>query len=357
MIFDTTLSSALVEFYTTEKATSVVNFGDGMGDYVKDFKKNNITSDGYDFNPNTTQFDKPYDWVMSLDIGEHLPCEFEDIFINNLHNNNNHGIVLSWAIKTQEGVGHLNEQNNDYIKSKICKLGYINDIDNENKLRDSSSLPRFKKTIMVFRKFKNTFPSINFDLNNVFLHGWFQENNILTFDFIINNYSIKNMCELGSWFGLSSKYFCSELNGKLYCIDLWYNNYIINKEENKFIDDQYCNDDKLLLKDRNLYSTFLNNLYEFKNTVVPIRTNTISGIELLYNQQIPIDLFYIDANHTYDSVKQEILIIKEKYPCALIFGDDYSFPGVKQAVNELAIKFNDIELVINYPCWFYKPRT
>ena len=62
---------------------------------------------------------------MSLEVGEHIPKEYEDIFINNLHNNNNKGIILSWAILGQGGFGHVNEQNNDYIKSKMSNLGYI----------------------------------------------------------------------------------------------------------------------------------------------------------------------------------------------------------------------------------------
>jgi len=28
------------------------------------------------------KFDEPFDWVMSLEVGEHLPHKFEDIFIN-----------------------------------------------------------------------------------------------------------------------------------------------------------------------------------------------------------------------------------------------------------------------------------
>jgi len=89
---------------------------------------------------------------MSLEVGEHLPPQFEDIFISNLHNNNTCGMVLSWAVKGQGGHGHFNEQNNDYIKSKICKLGYANDVKSENKLRRDSTLGWFKNTIMVFRK-------------------------------------------------------------------------------------------------------------------------------------------------------------------------------------------------------------
>ena len=166
--YDSTLSDILTRFFKTENVKSVVDFVCGMGNYVKKFQSNNINAIGFDGNPNTPeltnnlckildlsipkQFDEPFDWVMSLEVGEHLPPQFEDIFISNLHNNNKCGIVLSWAVKGQGGHGHFNEQNNDYIKSKICKLGYINDIKCENALRKDSTLFWFKNTIMVFRK-------------------------------------------------------------------------------------------------------------------------------------------------------------------------------------------------------------
>ena len=162
--YDSVLASSLNTFFKTENVTSLVDFGCGMGSYVKFFQQNNINAVGFDGNPNTPEltdnlckvldlsvpqkFDEPFDWVMSLEVGEHLPAQFEDIFIMNLHNNNKSGLVLSWAIKGQGGHGHFNEQNNDYIKSKICKLGYINDIESENKLRAGSSAGWFKNTIM-----------------------------------------------------------------------------------------------------------------------------------------------------------------------------------------------------------------
>ena len=165
---DSSLGDSLAKFFTSQNVTSLVDFGCGMGKYVKTFQENNISAIGYDGNPNTpeltnnlgrvldlselTQFDEPFDWVMSLEVGEHLPSKFEDIFIKNLHYNNKYGIVLSWARKGQGGDEHVNEQNNDYIKSKICDLGYWNDIESETKLREESSLPWFKETIMVFRK-------------------------------------------------------------------------------------------------------------------------------------------------------------------------------------------------------------
>jgi cyclopropane fatty-acyl-phospholipid synthase-like methyltransferase len=168
--YDEPLSKALVDFFSKQRANSIVDFGCGWGDYVKHFIQNYLNAIGYDGNPNTPEisnntckvldlskehrFAKPSDWVMSLEVGEHLPCEFEDIFINNLHHNNTKGIILSWALKGQGGHGHVNEQDNDYIKSKICKLGYLNDIETEEKFRECATLPWFKNTIMVFIKKK-----------------------------------------------------------------------------------------------------------------------------------------------------------------------------------------------------------
>ena len=167
-VYDSSLGGSLINFFKTENVKSVVDFGCGLGNYVQTFQENNINAIGFDGNPNTPEltnnlckvldlsvsikFDEPFDWVMSLEVGEHLPSQFENTFIENLHNNNKYGIVLSWAIEGQGGHGHYNERNNDYIKSKICDLGYINDIESENNLRKDSTLHYFRNTIMVFRK-------------------------------------------------------------------------------------------------------------------------------------------------------------------------------------------------------------
>jgi cyclopropane fatty-acyl-phospholipid synthase-like methyltransferase len=167
-IHDDSLCENLIKFYKNEAVTSVVDLGCGMGNYVKSFREHGLNADGFDGNPYTPdltnqmckiidlsvpqKFDEPYDWVQSLEVGEHLPPQFEDVFINNLHNNNKRGILISWAIKGQGGHGHVNEQNNDYIKNKICSLGYENDIEAETQLRNGSNLFWFRNTIMVFRR-------------------------------------------------------------------------------------------------------------------------------------------------------------------------------------------------------------
>jgi len=167
--YDSNLASALTKFFKQENAISIADFGCGMGNYVKTFNYNNIKASGFDGNPNTPQltqqncctvldlsipilFDSKFDWILSLEVGEHIPQQFEHQFINNLHNNNKRGIILSWAVEGQGGQGHFNERNNTYIKHIFSNLGYFNDIIAENILRRNSTLTWFKNTIMVFRK-------------------------------------------------------------------------------------------------------------------------------------------------------------------------------------------------------------
>ena len=76
---------------------------------------------------------KQYDWVLSLEVGEHIPAKYFDTFIKNLCKHSKEGIILSWAIKDQDGLGHVNCRPNEYIKSILSPLGYVNDLDAENK--------------------------------------------------------------------------------------------------------------------------------------------------------------------------------------------------------------------------------
>ena len=107
--FRTSFLFCLTIFFKNEDANSLVDFGCGLGNYVKTFKDRGINAKGFDGNPNTLlltnnlceildlsipkKFDEPFEWVMSLEVGEHLPKKFEDIFIDNLHNNNKNGIL------------------------------------------------------------------------------------------------------------------------------------------------------------------------------------------------------------------------------------------------------------------------
>jgi hypothetical protein len=121
----------------------------------------------YDGNPNTQELSegrcgvldlsKPlnlsrHDWVLSLEVGEHIPQAFEDTFLNNLDSGNTEGVILSWAVEGQGGTSHVNNRNNTYIRTKMHAKGYLTDEMTETNLRSSSTFSWFKNTIMVYRR-------------------------------------------------------------------------------------------------------------------------------------------------------------------------------------------------------------
>lgn len=167
-IHDELLCKALIEFFKLNEINSVVDLGCGTAQYAKSIVNNNIKCDAYDGNPNTkilsngfasvldlsNEFDlnKKYDCVLTLEVGEHIPEKYENIFLNNVIKHTNNFIVLSWAVEGQGGDGHVNCKNNDYIINKMSNLGFTHDLKSSIILRNNSKLDWFKNTIMVFKK-------------------------------------------------------------------------------------------------------------------------------------------------------------------------------------------------------------
>eukprot|EP01062_Namystynia_karyoxenos_P033985 TRINITY_DN2492_c0_g1_i4.p2 TRINITY_DN2492_c0_g1~~TRINITY_DN2492_c0_g1_i4.p2 ORF type:complete len:308 (+),score=111.83 TRINITY_DN2492_c0_g1_i4:83-925(+) len=93
----------------------------------------------------------PRDWVMCLEVAEHVPAAHEDALLGNMHRHNTRGIVLSWAVPGQDGRGHVNERPNSYVVSKIERLGYKYDAAGTAALRAAiAKLPWFRSTLMKF---------------------------------------------------------------------------------------------------------------------------------------------------------------------------------------------------------------
>ncbi|KAK7004452.1 hypothetical protein BgiMline_005973, partial [Biomphalaria glabrata] len=39
-----------------------------------------------------------YDWILSIEVAEHIPAKFEEIYLDNLVRHAREGIILSWAV-------------------------------------------------------------------------------------------------------------------------------------------------------------------------------------------------------------------------------------------------------------------
>jgi tryptophanyl-tRNA synthetase len=93
-----------------------------------------------------------FNLVLSLEVGEHIPAQYEQTFIDNLINSSREYIVLSWAVENQPGIGHVNCRNNDFVISEFQKRGLDYSKGSSEYLREHSTLPWFKNTLMVFIK-------------------------------------------------------------------------------------------------------------------------------------------------------------------------------------------------------------
>jgi len=166
-MFDAPLAKAIVSFFQEENVGTILELGAGTGAYAKELKAAGIFISCYDGNPETqdlsegrcgmVDLSKPldftkHDWTLSLEVGEHIPQEFEDIFISNLVHSNNHGLIVSWAVIGQGGTSHVNNRNNSYVRNKIVSNGYNSDFELEKTLRSAATFGWFKNTIMAFRK-------------------------------------------------------------------------------------------------------------------------------------------------------------------------------------------------------------
>jgi glycosyltransferase involved in cell wall biosynthesis len=173
--FDHSLATELKNFFNLVKCNDVLDLGCGPGYYTKYFLDNNIKCEGWDGNPNTpviskglcniadltkiNKFDKK-DWVLSLEVGEHIPKEHEATFIQNLVDHAKKGIILSWALPDQPGDGHVNCQPNEYIINLMAENGFLLDVEHTYTIREEAELWWFKNTLMVFTK--NETPKITF---------------------------------------------------------------------------------------------------------------------------------------------------------------------------------------------------
>jgi hypothetical protein len=99
----------------------------------------------------------PADWVLSLEVGEHIPAgSASETFIQNLHAHNKRGIVISWGVPGQDGHFHVNNlPSSTVIKSFISLGSYSFDSEMSEVLRKAASsgtcCPWFANTIYVFR--------------------------------------------------------------------------------------------------------------------------------------------------------------------------------------------------------------
>jgi 2-polyprenyl-3-methyl-5-hydroxy-6-metoxy-1,4-benzoquinol methylase len=123
---------------------SVVEVGCGDGTWLKAFKEHGVAEilgiDGDHIEEDTLvfpketfkpfdltkpiEFNKKFDLVVSLEVAEHLPPDFSEIFVITLASLGQ-VIMFSAAIPYQVGVNHLNEQWPDFWAALFREKGFV----------------------------------------------------------------------------------------------------------------------------------------------------------------------------------------------------------------------------------------
>lgn len=144
-----------------------VDFGCGKGTYAKAVQDSGYTVKAFDGNPNTVALtgglgqvklldqpfkEGPFDFVMSLEVGEHIPKEGEQNFLNGLSSSSRKYVLLSWALPGQGGSGHVNCQPREYIIAEMAKRGFSYDEKLSKEFMESATISWFRRTLMFFEK-------------------------------------------------------------------------------------------------------------------------------------------------------------------------------------------------------------
>ena len=163
--FDPPLANALAN---TFRGYRLCDLGCGQGKYVEFLRQQQVECDGFDGNPNTPQIthglcgvrdlsqpielEREYDVIMSLEVAEHIPRQYQSAYLANLTKFAKAFLVLSWAVPGQAGDGHVNNRTNSYVVWKLRRLGFQLDLEKTGLLRAQSSLVWFQNTILVFSR-------------------------------------------------------------------------------------------------------------------------------------------------------------------------------------------------------------
>ncbi|KAH3739776.1 uncharacterized protein LOC127851634 [Dreissena polymorpha] len=164
---DKKLVPVLIDFF---QGKYVASFGDGPGRYKQLLSDSGklIGYDAYDGAPycditsegrvrfldlTLPQYGLPlYDWVMSLEVAEHIPAEFQSVYVDNIIRHAKEGILLSWARPGQGGYQHINERPFEYVVNLLDTLGFSHDKDTSERLRNAAEFSWLRNNVNVYRR-------------------------------------------------------------------------------------------------------------------------------------------------------------------------------------------------------------
>lgn len=141
--------------------------------------------------------------------------------------------------------------------------------------------------------------------------------------------------EVGVWKGRSTAILARYSKGRVWAVDHWQGVPHDPAQHDQWYAEADATGDAI-------YAEFRRNLrgYIKAGRVVPVRAASVDAAAQLLRAHGPVyDLIFIDADHSYEGCRADILAYRPLVkPGGILSGHDYDLPGVKQAVDELIPK-------------------
>jgi len=161
------LANWIIKTMTELKCESFCDFGCGNGYYVNELLGYGFMGFGIDGNENGIEYPKNIyvedltkkmnyltDVSISLEVGEHLPKEAQETFMQNVCNSAKKMLILSWAEIGQAGIGHINCRSQEDVIQDVESRGFVLDKeltkDARNNIDDNTSW--FRKALLIFKR-------------------------------------------------------------------------------------------------------------------------------------------------------------------------------------------------------------
>lgn len=137
------LSEWICGFITEQQIELITDFGCGLGQYCYDVEsytscgaigvegnkpkeavhqyiiERDLTTDL------TSEYEFSCDLAISLEVGEHIPKEHMKTYLDNITHFPEAYLITSWAVRGQDGFGHVNCLDNHEILPEFEKRGFV----------------------------------------------------------------------------------------------------------------------------------------------------------------------------------------------------------------------------------------
>jgi len=165
------LAEWISDFLGKQKSVPVIDMGCGLGNYLAHLQGNGFKKlvgvEGSKSKASVFQniinkdLSAPFDItknyagnVVSLEVGEHIPKDFQSVYVENLARHCTGFLIMSWATRNQPGLSHINCLDNYEVISAVEDAGFkympVDSIDARNNADEETYW--FKNTILIFEK-------------------------------------------------------------------------------------------------------------------------------------------------------------------------------------------------------------